>query len=239
MSVPERATGMVASCENTAATPGLRVVKPGEPLRRTKGLSADPAKNRAWKQRSKGLNRGNGLSRGTPHSGGDPVDEHRPVVSPSALAAAGERSKASRAPASTGAGSPAAKKTPAATRDVVPIDKTPADKTTGNEIPPASRAEVAARSGGRCEARVVTSCRGDGSDAHHMHHRLLRRHGDHRPINLLHVCHACHTAIHADPDWAYDHGYLVRSWQRPDDIEIRWDLAPSADPRTRRRGTPR
>lgn len=54
-----------------------------------------------------------------------------------------------------------------------------------------------------------------------VHHRKLRRFGDHRPVNLLHVCRACHSAIHADILTSYDFGLLVRSTLDPADVEIR------------------
>jgi len=54
--------------------------------------------------------------------------------------------------------------------------------------------------------------------AQHVHHRKLRRHGDHRPANLLHVCYACHDAIHSS--WyaatAYARHFLLRSYQDPE-----------------------
>lgn len=74
------------------------------------------------------------------------------------------------------------------------------------------RAAVQARSGGRCEARCDILCTGYGE---HLHHRLLRRHGDHTAANALAVCHACHQAIHAHPAAAYAHGLMVRAGGTP------------------------
>lgn len=71
-------------------------------------------------------------------------------------------------------------------------------------ISDATRAEVARRSNGRCEI-----CR---RRADHMHHRKLRRHGDHSAANLLHLCFRCHAWIHANVAESYERGWLVRSW---------------------------
>lgn len=71
-----------------------------------------------------------------------------------------------------------------------------------------ARPVVAARSGGMCErcgARRATD----------MHHRQLRRHGDHQPANLVHLCRGCHTAVHAKPAEAQVAGFIVPSWDNP------------------------
>jgi hypothetical protein len=54
------------------------------------------------------------------------------------------------------------------------------------------------------------------------HHRRPRSHkfaGLHEASNLIDVCgsgtQGCHGYIHAHPSWAYEHGYLVHSWQDP------------------------
>jgi hypothetical protein len=84
----------------------------------------------------------------------------------------------------------------------------------------AVRAEVAERSRGLCEARVSPRCHGT---AQHVHHRKLRRHGDHSAENLLHVCHACHDAIHSS--WyaatAYARHFLLRSHEDPEEYPVR------------------
>lgn len=51
-----------------------------------------------------------------------------------------------------------------------------------------------------------------------MHHRKLRRHGDHAPANLVHLCRACHNAVHADPKAAHAAGFIV--WRHEDPREI-------------------
>lgn len=60
---------------------------------------------------------------------------------------------------------------------------------------------------------MVRGCTGAAA---HVHHRKLRRFGDHRPVNLLDVCHVCHDYIHGHVRWAYDHGWLVRSHDDPE-----------------------
>lgn len=76
-----------------------------------------------------------------------------------------------------------------------------------NPIPPEVRAEVVARSGGRCEGRVAPGCNGRGE---HMHHRLRRSQGGgHTAAVLVHLCAPDHRAVHANPEWAYRHGLLV------------------------------
>lgn len=85
-------------------------------------------------------------------------------------------------------------------------------------VTPAVRAIVAARSGGACEARATRACTGRAA---HVHHRKLRRHGDHRPVNLLHVCVMCHDAIHGNVERAYGYGWLIPSYGVPEDIPVR------------------
>lgn len=85
-------------------------------------------------------------------------------------------------------------------------------KPTPDPITPDVRRAIAERSRDVCEARLVGVCVGR---ARHIHHRKLRRYGDHTLVNLLHVCHACHGYIHRFPKWSYDHGYLVRGSADP------------------------
>lgn len=73
-------------------------------------------------------------------------------------------------------------------------------------------AEVTYRSRGRCEARL-DGCAGDAS---HRHHRKLRRFGDHRAVNLAHLCHACHDWIHGHVAWATRWGWLLRGSDDPE-----------------------
>jgi hypothetical protein len=45
-----------------------------------------------------------------------------------------------------------------------------------------------------------------------IHHRLRRSQGGGNELeNLLGLCSRCHDEIHANPAWAYEHGYLVKS----------------------------
>jgi len=63
---------------------------------------------------------------------------------------------------------------------------------------------VEARSRGVCEV-----C--DDNRATQIHHKAGRRvPGANHPTLLLHVCLFCHTEIHANPDWSYRHGHLIR-----------------------------
>jgi hypothetical protein len=63
------------------------------------------------------------------------------------------------------------------------------------------------RAGGLCELRHVGPCSGPL----HRHHRLARVHGGtHEVDNLLLVCQHHHAVIHANPEWSYGEGWLVR-----------------------------
>lgn len=62
-----------------------------------------------------------------------------------------------------------------------------------------------------------------------LHHRLMRSQGAgypglHRPGNLIWVCGSgtsgCHNRIHANPEWAYEHGYLVHPWLNPLSVPV-------------------
>lgn len=77
------------------------------------------------------------------------------------------------------------------------------------------RQHVRRRSHGFCE---VPSC---SKRANHFHHRKLRRFGDHRAVNTLHVCHEHHTWIHGNPEASYVLGYMVPSWQDPAEVPVR------------------
>lgn len=71
---------------------------------------------------------------------------------------------------------------------------------------------VKERSGGHCEGRTVV-CQGRASTVHHR--KLRKQGGTHHPWNLLHLCHPCHQMVHAEPEYAYSRGLMVRSWQDP------------------------
>jgi hypothetical protein len=64
---------------------------------------------------------------------------------------------------------------------------------------------VTRRSRGICEL-----CR--DAPASEMHHRRMRSAGGLDIVdNILHLCRSCHhDTIHANPDWAYRHGFLLR-----------------------------
>ena len=80
----------------------------------------------------------------------------------------------------------------------------------------AVKSEVAHRSQGNCEANLP-DCSGRAS---HVHHRQLRRWGDHSEANALHVCFRCHDRIHRMGDEAYNRGLLVHGWDDPASIPL-------------------
>lgn len=73
-----------------------------------------------------------------------------------------------------------------------------------------ARPVVRERSRGVCE-------RCGQARASDMHHRQLRRHGDHAPANLVHLCRVCHAAVHAKPEAAHAAGFIV--WRHEDPRE--------------------
>ena len=82
---------------------------------------------------------------------------------------------------------------------------------------PVTRSEIAHRSAGNCEA-ALNGCTGHAS---HVHHRQLRRWGDHTAPNGLHVCAGCHHRIHTMGEPAYTLGLLVHGWADPANIPVR------------------
>ena len=69
-----------------------------------------------------------------------------------------------------------------------------------------TRRFVLARSRGFCEIGSL-GCQGRGV---HLHHRLMRSQGGgHDADNLLNVCRICHDLIHAEPEYAYERGWLL------------------------------
>lgn len=56
------------------------------------------------------------------------------------------------------------------------------------------------------------------------HHRKLRRHGDHSPANLILLCGSgttgCHGWVHANPLKAYQDGWMLKSWQKPEEEPV-------------------
>lgn len=77
---------------------------------------------------------------------------------------------------------------------------------------PKTLLEVRKRSNLLCEACAAAR-------AVHVHHRKLRRFGDHTLINLLHVCLECHDSIHSQPG-SHDRGLLVYSHEDPIDVPV-------------------
>lgn len=79
-----------------------------------------------------------------------------------------------------------------------------------------TKAYVRRRSANQCEVRS----RGCTKHAKHFHHRLLRRFGDHRDVNCLHVCSRCHLTIHENPELSYVMGWLVPSYKDPAEVPV-------------------
>lgn len=75
-----------------------------------------------------------------------------------------------------------------------------------------ARKEVIERSGGFCEVVAHRICKGKASQVHHRKHR---RHGDHRPVNLLAACSNCHQWIHCHYEQSYEQGLLVHAFEDP------------------------
>lgn len=80
---------------------------------------------------------------------------------------------------------------------------------------PATKQTVTERSGGVCERCGVAR-------AVHLHHRLLRRFGNHTVANALHVCVWCHDNIHTHVGLSYDCGWMIehRSGIAPEDAPV-------------------
>lgn len=82
------------------------------------------------------------------------------------------------------------------------------------KLPDAVQQAIRHRSMGRCEAGVAPDCTGRGE---HFHHRQLRSAGGGNTVeNLADLCHLCHGWVHAHPDWARRHGWIVPSWTTPE-----------------------
>lgn len=56
------------------------------------------------------------------------------------------------------------------------------------------------------------------------HHRKLRSQASkaekHTASNLIDVCETCHRWIHAHPAESYERGYLIHSYESPEDVPI-------------------
>lgn len=61
----------------------------------------------------------------------------------------------------------------------------------------------------RCEVRGEW-CNGAATEVHHRKRRSQG--GPDRDENFVAVCRDCHHLIHERPAWAYENGWLVRSW---------------------------
>jgi hypothetical protein len=70
------------------------------------------------------------------------------------------------------------------------------------------RNAVRRRSGGVCE------CCG-AAPGTHLHHRQLRRSGDHTATNLLDLCATCHQRLHNRVRFALDQGMIVSAYDDP------------------------
>lgn len=80
----------------------------------------------------------------------------------------------------------------------------------------ALRLALEERSRGLCEGCGLP--RGEFGAAHH---RMLRsRGGGHGLENLIVLHPACHRFAHANPAWATTHGWIVSSWQRPEEVPV-------------------
>ena len=73
-------------------------------------------------------------------------------------------------------------------------------------------AKVKERAGDRCEFGIPGVCR---FVPNHLHHRKLRRFGDHSFWNLVFICTACHDYAHAHALEAYEKGWLVSAEGNP------------------------
>ena len=87
------------------------------------------------------------------------------------------------------------------------------------KFPPDVAKVVLSRSNGACEALVTSSCVGRGQ---HIHHRKLRSQGGRHSIeNCVSICHMCHDWIHANPGISYEWGWLVKSYDHPEETPVR------------------
>lgn len=73
----------------------------------------------------------------------------------------------------------------------------------------AARNVVRARSHGLCEFQIPLVCTYQGVLAHH---RLRRSHTTgHDPQTMVWICSKCHEYTHANPQLAYEKGWMIRS----------------------------
>jgi 5-methylcytosine-specific restriction endonuclease McrA len=83
-----------------------------------------------------------------------------------------------------------------------------------------ARKQALLRDGGRCRR-----CLREAAD---VHHRRPKQRGGTKNTeilyglsNLISVCRPCHSWIHSHPVDAYEQGWLVHSWQNPEDVPVR------------------
>src|SRR4051794_9411784 len=88
-------------------------------------------------------------------------------------------------------------------------------QTEPDPVTPEVRATVRARAHGRCEL-----CGATGTA---VHHRKLRRHGDHSVPNLVLLCGTCHSKVHTRGSWSYENGWLLRAHQDPAAERLAYD----------------
>jgi len=81
-------------------------------------------------------------------------------------------------------------------------------------IPQEVREAVTERAKGLCEVTLP----GCLVRLQHLHHKLSRAQGGrHVADNLAGCCMSCHGKIHANPEWAYRHGWLIRGQAAPEE----------------------
>lgn len=90
----------------------------------------------------------------------------------------------------------------------LPWSQRPVKEAKPDPISHDVRDVVRGRSGGVCECCGTVQ-------ATHMHHRQLRRSGDHTAPNLLHLCSMCHTRLHGHVRYALDQGFIVSAYDTP------------------------
>lgn len=96
-------------------------------------------------------------------------------------------------------------------------------RSTRNDFPEEVKANVRRRSGNWCEVRAAEVCTGQAAE---FHHRKLRRHGDNREVNCLHVCDPCHDHVHGvDGRGSIGKsrlmGWIVHSMLDPAEVPVR------------------
>lgn len=98
-------------------------------------------------------------------------------------------------------------------------------RTRATEFTPATRRVILERDGSRC-VRCLRAVEGAPAS---IHHRKLRRHGDHSAANGIVLCGTgttgCHGWVHAHPELAYAHGWMVHSWDDPESVP--WTIGPA------------